>query len=88
MDEDKKKDNQKTGTPNQKSVLTTHSTENMYLQIIPIKIQMTNTYALLDSGSQSTLIREGLTKHLKLKTGRTKIKISAVNGDSINRKLP
>ena len=34
--------------------------------------KMTNTYALLDSGSQSTLIREDLANHLKLKTGRTK----------------
>ena len=51
MDEDKKRDNQKTEAPNQKSVLTTNSTENMYLQIIPIKIQanddqMTNTYSM------------------------------------------
>lgn len=32
------------------------------------------------------LIREALTNHLKLKTGRKKFKISTVNGDSINTK--
>lgn len=51
MDEDKKRDNQKTEAANQKSVLTTNSTETMYLQIIQIKIQanddqMTNTYSM------------------------------------------
>ena len=46
---------------------------------------MTNTYAPLDSGSQSTLIRKYLANHLGLKVARTKIKISIVKdyGDSM-----
>ena len=60
---EKKRDNQKTEAPDEKSALTTYPTENVYLQIILIKIQenggqMTNTYPLLDSGIQSKLFRQ------------------------------
>lgn len=52
------------------------------------KGQMVSTYMLLDSGSQSTLIREDLANQLQMKDAKTKISISALKlkRDSINMK--
>lgn len=41
--------------------------------------QMTNTYALVDSGSQNTLIREDLANHLKPEDWKNKKLKSALS---------
>ena len=84
-----KKNNQKTETPNQQSILATCSTDNVNSEKIQAnKDQMVSTYMLLDSGGQSTLIREDLANQLQLKDAKTKISISALKlkRDSINMK--
>lgn len=93
QNKENKKNNQKTETLNQQSILATCSTDNVNSEIIPMKIQankgqMVSTYMLLDSGSQSTLIREDSANQLQLKDAKTKISISALKlkRDSINMK--
>ena len=45
--------------------------------------QMTNTYALVDSGSQNTLIREDLANHLKPEDWKNKKLKSALSEGAI-----
>ena len=53
------------------------------MQILPVKVKTidgrtTTTYALLDNGSQSTLIRDNFAQGLKLKGYKKTISISSV----------
>ena len=63
--------------------LTGTSPRSIYLQIVPVKVHgkgnvTFDTYALLDSGSQSTLIRDDVAKRLGLKGKRKFIRIATV----------
>ena len=63
--------------------LTGTSPRSIYLQIVPVKVhgkgnETFDTYALLDSGSQSTLIRDDVAKRLGLKGKRKFIRIATV----------
>ena len=70
--------------------MSTHESNEVYLQIVPVLISSSmgkreKTYALLDTGSQSTLIREDFAAELKLHGNKTKIKMSSSKdqGESI-----
>ena len=63
--------------------MSTHESNKVYLQIFPVLISSSSgkrekTYALLDTGSQSTLIREDFAAELKLHGNKTKIKMSSI----------
>ena len=63
--------------------MATHSYENIYLQIVPVKVKATEgenfeNFSLLDSGSQSTLIREYFANKLKLNGTKGSITLSTV----------
>ncbi|XP_066928372.1 uncharacterized protein [Clytia hemisphaerica] len=56
----------------------------VYLSVVPVKLQgldssSITTYALLDTGSQSTLVRNDVAKKLKLKKKDKKITITTIN---------
>ncbi|XP_066919295.1 uncharacterized protein [Clytia hemisphaerica] len=56
----------------------------VYLSVVPVKLQgldssSITTYALLDTGSQSTLVRDDVAKKLKLKKKDKKITITTIN---------
>ena len=56
---------------------------NVYLSVVPVELigldsTRTRTYALLDPGSQSTLIRQDVANKLKLKTVKKNITISTI----------
>ena len=70
--------------------MSTHGSNEVYLQIVPVLIsgstgKKEKAYALLDTGSQSTLIREGFAAELKPRGNKTKIKMSCIKdqGESI-----
>ena len=70
--------------------MSTHESNEVYLQIAPVLISSSTgkrkkTYALLDTGSQSTLIRADFAAELKLHGNKTKIKMSSIKdrGESI-----
>ena len=70
--------------------MPTHESNEVYPQLAPVlKSSSTGkrekTYALLDTGSQSTLIRENIAAELKLHGNKTKIKMSSIKdkGESI-----
>ena len=63
--------------------ISTHESNELYLQIIPVLLSSSTgkrekTYALLDTGSQSTLIKEDFATELKLHGYKTKIKMSSI----------
>ena len=63
--------------------MATHKSNEVFLQIVPVLIYSSTgkrekTYALLDTGSQSTLIREDFAAELKLNGTKTKIKMSSI----------
>ena len=65
--------------------------QNIYLQIVPIKVRATNgkyisAYALLDTGSESTLIRDDFSKRLNLRKSSKTVNISSIkdSGELIN----
>ena len=60
--------------------MATHSYENIYLQIVPVKVKATEgeNFSLLDSGSQSTLIREDFANKLKFNGTKGSITLSTV----------
>ena len=71
-------------------VMSTQESNEVYLQIVPVLMssltgKREKTYALLDIGSQSTLIREDFVAELKVHRNKTKIKINSIKdqGDSI-----
>ena len=60
--------------------MSTHESNEVYLQIVSVRISSSNgkrekTYALPDSGGQSTLIRVDFAAEVKLLGNKTKIKI-------------
>ena len=59
------------------------STSAIYLQVVPVKLMAPNgnvllTYALLDSGSQTTLIKEDAAKMLKMNGNKKSIRITTI----------
>ena len=76
--------------PNISVGMSTHGRNEDYLQIVPVLIsgstgKMEKAYILLDTGSQSTLIRETFVTELKLHGNKSKIKMSSIKdqGESI-----
>ena len=70
--------------------MSTHESNEVYLQIVPVLISSSigkreKTYALLDTGRQSTLIKEDFAAELKLHGNKAKIKMSSIKdrGESI-----
>ena len=70
--------------------MSTHENNEVYLQIAPVLISSSigkreKTCGLLDTGSQSTLIREDFAAELKLHENKTKTKMSSFKnqGESI-----
>ena len=60
--------------------------KGFFLQIVPVKVMKNNgetiiTSALLDNGSQSTLIREDFAKQLKLKRNFRTRNISSIKDE-------
>ena len=71
--------------------MSTYSNE-VYLQIVPVQIadangKMVKTYALLDTGSQSTLVRDDLAVQLQLKGVKKNIKMSIIKDNRENIKV-
>ena len=65
--------------------------QKIYLQIVPIKVRATHgeyisTYALLDTGSERTLIRSDFAKRLNLRKNSKIVNISSIkdSGELIN----
>ena len=63
--------------------MATHSYENIYLQIVPVKVKATEgenfeNFSLLDSGGQSTLIKEDFANKMKLNGTKGSITLSTV----------
>ena len=63
--------------------LTKEPSKRVLMQILPVKVKTTDgrttrTYALLDSGSQSPLIRDDFAQGLKLKGYKKTVSISSV----------
>ena len=78
------------GDPSITVGVSIHQSNEVYLQIVPVLISSSigkreKTYALLDTGSQSNLIREDFAAELKLHGNKTKIKMSSIKdqGESI-----
>ena len=70
--------------------MSTHESNKVYPQIVPMLISSSTgkrekTYPLLDTESQSTLIREDFAAELKLHGNKTKVKMSSIKdqGESI-----
>ena len=67
--------------------MSTHESSKVNLQIVPVQISNSawkreKIYALLDTGSQSTLIRENFAAELKLYRNKTKIKMSSIKDEA------
>ena len=61
--------------------------KDTYLQIVPVMLhspggKSCSTYALLDSGSQSTLLREDVAKQLNLKGKKSNVNITTIKDKS------
>ena len=72
-------------------VSKTSATQKIFLQIVPVKVKASNgsflsTYALLDTGSESTLIHADFARKLKLKGKAKRVIISSIkdSGENIN----
>ena len=77
------------GDPSITVGMSTHQSNEVYLQIVPVLISKSigkreKTCALLDTGSQSTLIREDFAAELKLHGNKTKIKMSSIKDQGEN----
>ena len=64
----------------------------VYLSIVPVKLQgldssSITTYALLDTGSQRTLVRDDVAKKLKLKKQDKRITITTINDSGTKTKV-
>ena len=71
---------------------TTESNGAVYLSVVPVELHgldstSITTYALLDSGSQSTLIRADVATKLKLKKRDKKVTISTINDSGSKTKV-
>ena len=72
-------------------VSKTSATQKIFLEIVPVKVKSSNgsflsTYALLDTGRESTLIRADFARKLKLKGKAKRVIISSIkdSGENIN----
>ena len=70
---------------------TSESNATVFLSVVPVKLHgldssSTTTYALLDSGSQSTLIRADVASKLKLKKKERRVTITTINDSGSKRK--
>ena len=80
--ENKKEDEEKSFTG-----MTKQSSKGVFMQIVPVKVKASNgkiatTYALLDNGSESTLIRDDFAESLKLKGCKKTIAISTITNET------
>ena len=71
---------------------TSKVSERVFIQIVPVKVMKNDgktisTFALLDNGSQSTLIREDFAKKLKLKAYSRTINISSTEDELESAKV-
>ena len=79
-----KKPKKEEGEDNTKVCISkTTSTQKIFLQIVPVRVKSSNgmffqTYALLDNGSESTLIRADFARKLKLNGKKRSINVSSI----------
>ncbi len=78
---------QNSAGPTKVNVGLVRNSGSVYLQILPVRVHAPNgrvvdTYALLDSGSQTTLVQESFANNIGLNGPKTKLCVSGINNQS------